>query len=108
MAKEDTNKRFRISIPLEDTSVIEWLEKQGNISFSLRTLIKKAIAQDGCIDVTCQADSSMGRPRRAGRPPKKVAKKVMEYNRSFSPDADGIWREHTEQAAQHDAGKPHE
>ena len=107
MAKEDTNKRFRISIPLEDTSVIEWLEKQANISFSLRVLIKEAIAQDGYIDVTCRADSSMGQPKRAGRPPKKLAEDVMAYV-GFAPNGDGIWQVNNEQAAHHDAGKYHE
>ncbi|MCL2386890.1 MAG: hypothetical protein FWC89_04980 [Defluviitaleaceae bacterium] len=104
---EDNNKRFRISIPTADTAVLEWLKNQTNVSFSLRVLIKDAIAQDGYMDVTCRANPSMGKPRRAGRPPKKVAKKVTAYQ-GFAPDGDGIWQEHNGQAAQHDEGKPHE
>jgi len=107
MSKVDNTNRFRISIPTADTAVIEWLKNQTNISFSLRVLIKEAIAQDGYIDVTCRADSSMGQPKRAGRPPKKLAEDVMAYV-GFAPNGDGIWQGNNEQAAHHDAGKYHE
>ena len=88
MAKttQDNSKRFRISVPTDDISVIEWLRRQENISFSLRVLIKDSIAQHGYMDVTCLADPSMGKPRGPGRPPGNSASNVASYQGYSEPE----------------------
>lgn len=64
--KPDNLKRVRISIPKADTPVLTWLAVQQNISFSVRALIKDAIARQGYVDVTCGEPSakSPGRPKK--------------------------------------------
>lgn len=49
----DPFRRYRLSIPLDDKEVIDWLEAQSNPSFSVRTVIKAAIKDSGVRDVTC-------------------------------------------------------
>lgn len=49
----DPFRRYRLSIPLDDKEVIDWLEAQSNPSFSVRTVIKAAIKDSGIRDVTC-------------------------------------------------------
>ncbi|MET9657829.1 hypothetical protein [Streptomyces sp. NPDC006510] len=53
-------------MPAADTSVIEWLDQQENISQSLRLLIRESIQRDGYIDVFYKPVEQL--PRR-GRPP---------------------------------------
>ena len=58
--------RFRFSVPVEDVSVREWVEKQHNLSMSVRQLIKDYIEANGYTDATCQPVSQVrgpGRPR---------------------------------------------
>lgn len=58
--------RFRFSVPVEDVSVREWVEKQHNLSMSVRQLIKDYIEANGYTDATCQPVSQIrgpGRPR---------------------------------------------
>lgn len=65
-SKPDNLKRVRISIPIADTPVLTWLSVQQNISFSIRALIKDAIARQGYVDATCGEPSakSPGRPKK--------------------------------------------
>ena len=54
MAERTRNiKRYRLSVPEADTSVNDWIASQDNLSFSLRCIIKDAIARYGLTDVTC-------------------------------------------------------
>ncbi|MFH7596054.1 hypothetical protein WDV06_13255 [Streptomyces racemochromogenes] len=53
-------------MPAADTSVIEWLDQQENISQSLRLLIRESIQRDGYVDVYYKPVEQL--PRR-GRPP---------------------------------------
>ncbi|MGW6602860.1 hypothetical protein [Streptomyces sp. NPDC055036] len=59
-------RKVRWTVPAVDTSVIEWLDKQENISQSLRLLIRESIERDGYIDVYYKPVDQL--PRR-GRPP---------------------------------------
>ncbi|MGW1786170.1 hypothetical protein ACWCQQ_44950 [Streptomyces sp. NPDC002143] len=56
-------------MPAADTSVIEWLDQQENISQSLRLLIRESIQRDGYIDVFYKPVDQL--PRR-GRPPLEI------------------------------------
>ncbi|MEU0942434.1 hypothetical protein ABZ379_06500 [Streptomyces canus] len=53
-------------MPAADTSVIEWLNEQTDISQSLRLLIRESIQRDGYVDVFYKPVEQL--PRR-GRPP---------------------------------------
>ncbi|MCM2392639.1 hypothetical protein [Streptomyces albipurpureus] len=59
-------RKVRWTVPAADTSVIEWLDQQENISQSLRQLIRESIQRDGYIDVFYKPVDQL--PRR-GRPP---------------------------------------
>lgn len=68
MAKE-APKRYRFSVPIEDTSVIKWLEVQQNIGYSLRSLIREDIQRNGYTDATChevEQGPKRGRPTGTG------------------------------------------
>lgn len=45
--------RYRVTVPLRDADVINWMAEQSNVSFSIRTLIKAFVAKYGMTDVTC-------------------------------------------------------
>ena len=80
-------KHVKVTIPEKDQAVMLWLQEQMNMSYSIRTLIKKHIVENGgeLVDVTCESlDSLAGRvaakpavetdekPKvRRGRPAKK-------------------------------------
>lgn len=70
-----TPKRFRISVPEADTSVLEWIGKQQNLSYSIRQLIRDYIEREGYTDATCAAVQQL--PRR-GRPPKDASERDEE------------------------------
>ncbi|MFJ9900525.1 hypothetical protein ACIQPR_45080 [Streptomyces sp. NPDC091280] len=59
-------RKVRWTVPAADTSVIEWLNKQADISQSLRLLIRESIQRDGYVDVFYKPVEQL--PRR-GRPP---------------------------------------
>ncbi|MFJ5071691.1 hypothetical protein ACIQC7_35275 [Kitasatospora sp. NPDC088556] len=63
-------RKVRWTVPAADTSVIEWLDQQENISQSLRQLIRESIQRDGYIDVFYKPVDQL--PRR-GRPPLETA-----------------------------------
>ena len=68
MAETEAPKRFRLTIPAADGSVLKWMGAQQNVSYSIRQLIRDAIRRDGYVDVTCSEVQQL--PRR-GRPPKE-------------------------------------
>ncbi|MFD4475918.1 hypothetical protein ACFWPU_07360 [Streptomyces sp. NPDC058471] len=59
-------RKVRWTVPAADTSVIEWLNEQADISQSIRLLIRESIQRDGYIDVFYKPVDQL--PRR-GRPP---------------------------------------
>ncbi|MGW0900769.1 hypothetical protein ACWD0G_27990 [Streptomyces goshikiensis] len=59
-------RKVRWTVPAADTSVIEWLNEQADVSQSMRTLIRDSIQRDGYIDVFYKPVDQL--PRR-GRPP---------------------------------------
>ena len=61
------SKRFRVSVPDADESVLAWIGAQSNLSESVRALIREAIERNGYRDATCYP--VVQQPRR-DRPPK--------------------------------------
>ncbi|MGW0868867.1 hypothetical protein ACWD3Z_00080 [Streptomyces sp. NPDC002740] len=59
-------RKVRWTVPAADTSVIEWLNEQADISQSMRQLIRESIQRDGYSDVFYKPVEQL--PRR-GRPP---------------------------------------
>lgn len=76
--------RFRISVPNADASVIEWIEHQNNLSYSIRHLIHEAIQRKGMVDATCE--SKLHKVNR-GRP-NKQNESVDEYSYVSSDDVE--------------------
>lgn len=62
-----TPKRFRVSVPDTDESVLAWIGAQSDLSNSVRALIRESIERNGYRDATCYP--VVQQPRR-GRPPK--------------------------------------
>lgn len=60
-------KRFRVSVPETDESVLAWIGAQSDLSNSVRALIRESIERNGYRDATCYP--VVQQPRR-GRPPK--------------------------------------
>lgn len=61
------SRRFRVSVPDADESVLTWIGAQSDLSASVRSLIREAIERHGYRDATCYRVQQQ--PRR-GRPPK--------------------------------------
>lgn len=68
-------KRFRVSVPETDESVLAWIGAQSDLSNSVRTLIRESIERNGYRDATCYP--VVQQPRR-GRPPKPADDEVDE------------------------------
>ena len=49
----DQPLRYRVTVPLKDSDVINWMVEQSNPSVSIRMLIRAFIAKYGISDVTC-------------------------------------------------------
>lgn len=62
-------RRFRVSVPDADESVLAWIGAQSDLSASVRSLIREAIERHGYRDATCYPVAQQ--PRR-GRPPKST------------------------------------
>lgn len=67
---QNTSSRYRFSIRPNNKAVIKWIEKQGNLSESLSTIIIDAIQQYGYRDVTAYDVSEVSQQPRRGRPAK--------------------------------------
>lgn len=63
------SRRFRVSVPEADESVLAWIGAQSDLSASVRSLIREAIERHGYRDATCYPVQPQ--PRR-GRPPKST------------------------------------
>lgn len=70
-----TPKRFRVSVPETDESVLAWIGAQSDLSNSVRALIRKSIERNGYRDATCYP--VVQQPRR-GRPPKNTEDEADE------------------------------
>lgn len=70
-----TPKRFRVSVPETDESVLAWIGAQSDLSNSVRALIRESIERNGYRDATCYP--VVQQPRR-GRPPKNTDETVDE------------------------------
>lgn len=70
-------KRYRVSIPLDDASAIEWAQKQHCFSISIRQLIRAAIEVNGMRDYFASGEGEITQKPKRGRPP-KVAEEVVE------------------------------
>lgn len=44
---------YRISVPKDDQTVAQWMEKQYNISISIRQLVRAFVREHGLVDITC-------------------------------------------------------
>ena len=77
--KNSVPARFRFSVPTADISVLEWIECQDNLSFSLRQLIHESIQRKGMQDVTCE--DNLKKINR-GRPSKTAEEDSYDYTAS--------------------------
>lgn len=68
------SRRFRVSVPEADESVLAWIGAQSDLSASVRSLIREAIERHGYRDATCYPVQQQ--PRR-GRPPKLTEQVVQ-------------------------------
>lgn len=68
--QKDLPKRYRISIPLDDASAIEWMNCQHSLSLSIRQLVKAAIEVNGMRDYFASDLGEVVQKPRRGRPPK--------------------------------------
>lgn len=70
-----TPKRFRVSVPETDESVLAWIGAQSDLSNSVRALIRESIERNGYRDATCYP--VVQQPRR-GRPPKNIGDESVD------------------------------
>lgn len=72
------SRRFRVSVPDADESVLAWIGAQSDLSASVRSLIREAIERHGYRDATCYPVQQQ--PRR-GRPP-KLTEQVVQVDQA--------------------------
>lgn len=80
---DDKSKRYRFSVPAADTTVIEWMEAQDNVAFSLRTMIRAFVRQYGIKDATCLEFGESVKKR--GRKPNSAK---IKYENMMAVDID--------------------
>ena len=76
-------KRFRVSVPDTDESVLTWIGAQSDLSASVRALIRESIEKNGYRDATCYPVQQQ--PRR-GRPPKQSFDDEVDAPESTADD----------------------
>lgn len=82
-------RRFRVTVPADDESVIEWLDCQHSVSMSLRMLVRAAIEAYGMRDYFATESGEITQRPKRGRPAR-----------------DELVQQQTVQAPQVDADKP--
>lgn len=82
-------RRFRVTVPADDESVIEWLDCQHSVSMSLRMLVRAAIEAYGMRDYFATESGEITQRPKRGRPAR-----------------DESVQQQTVQAPQTDADKP--
>lgn len=61
-------RRFRVTVPADDESVIEWLDCQHSVSMSLRMLVRAAIEAYGMRDYFATESGEITQRPKRGRP----------------------------------------
>ncbi|MDX3020054.1 hypothetical protein [Streptomyces acidiscabies] len=79
-------RKVRWTVPAADSSVIEWLKVQADISQSIRLLIRESIQRDGYADVYYKPVEQL--PRR-GRPPLESTEQ-REDDEAVTDQADAV------------------
>ncbi|MDT0157768.1 hypothetical protein Q9R19_09040 [Microbacterium sp. ARD32] len=51
MAEAPTARKVQLSVPVVDSTVVEWLDLQYSASESIRRLIRESVAREGFVDV---------------------------------------------------------
>lgn len=87
-------RRFRVTVPADDESVIEWLNCQHSVSMSLRMLVRAAIEAYGMRDYFATESGEITQRPKRGRPARDESVQQSAVQ--------------TVQAPQTDAGKPAE
>lgn len=85
--------RYRLSVPNADTSTLEWLKAQLNISASIRVLIREDIQQNGFTDVTCRTveqGPKRGRPSNAELERRQVVNDNMDKDSGSQKVSDKV------------------
>lgn len=85
-------RRFRVTVPADDESVIEWLDCQHSVSMSLRMLVRAAIEAYGMRDYFATESGEITQRPKRGRPARDESVQQQTVQ--------------TVQAPQTDAGKP--
>ncbi len=98
---DDKSKRYRFSVPAADTTVIEWIEAQDNVAFSLRTMIRAFVRQYGIKDATCLEFGESVKKR--GRKPNSAK---IKYENMMAVDIDDDDIPQAEQMPQQMAPQP--
>ncbi|MBD5583892.1 MAG: hypothetical protein HDQ88_02335 [Clostridia bacterium] len=88
MATKSSLKRVSITVPRNDAKCNDWLEKQSNVSMSLRFLIYDAIARWGMSDITMEvlpqamlnAGNRRGRSKAQAEPVAKPAAEPVKQD----------------------------
>lgn len=86
---ENDYKRYRVSIPLDDVSAIEWAQKQHCFSISIRQLIRAAIEVNGMRDYFASGEGEITQKPKRGRPP-KVAEMTEEVAEEVVPEVQEV------------------
>ena len=68
---EQNSKRVRVTVPIEDVEVLQWLSNQHAMSVSVRELIHDAIAEHGVQDYFVATRGEARKPSK-GRPMKPL------------------------------------
>lgn len=85
-------RRFRVTVPADDESVIEWLDCQHSVSMSLRMLVRAAIEAYGMRDYFATESGEITQRPKRGRPARDESVQQQTVQ--------------TVQVPQTDAGKP--
>lgn len=93
---DESFKRYRFSVPKADASVNEWIEKQANLSYSLRALIRNRIMEHGMTDPTCDnvtQKPKVGRPSNAELAQREMAKQEFDKTDDNEPVKEDVKQE---------------
>lgn len=88
MGKTVQKKQFKLSVPVQDVSVLEWMEKQNNVSDSIRALIRADVEINGFDDVFCRPvlpKPKVGRPTNAEAQMKEQMLQVAQKGQEIAP-----------------------
>lgn len=86
MAINGDAKRYRLSVPIMDTSVQKWLDAQINLSISIRHLIRDDIAKHGYTDITCRDVEQGSEPKTATVSDMKKTQKQAQNGTNIAPE----------------------